>query len=71
MIIGVLVIFLGVILLLKNLGLIELPASVWSIFYPLVFIVIGLYLAIFTQKGKRWGRKIADKMSGNNDDQRI
>ena len=64
MIIGSLVIFLGIILLLRNLGIIELPTSVWSIFYPLVFIVVGIYMIIGTRKGREWGSRICGKFSG-------
>ncbi len=45
---SLLLILLGVIFLLKNLGL--LAGNIWSLIWPLVLILIGVYLIV---KGRR------------------
>jgi hypothetical protein len=59
MILGIFIIVLGSVLLLRNLGLITLPAGFWSLFFPLFLIVIGIYIIIAVKKGKEyWDRAI-------------
>lgn len=54
MILGIFLILIGVVYLLKNLGFIVLPASFWSLLYPLLLVVIGIYLVIGARKGKHY-----------------
>lgn len=59
MILGIFIIVLGFVLLLRNLGLITLPTSFWSLFLPLFLMVIGIYIIIAVKKGKEyWDRAI-------------
>jgi len=43
---GVIVIFLGVLFLLKNTGVIQMDMSFWGIFWPLFLIFIGLKMVL-------------------------
>jgi hypothetical protein len=59
MILGIFIIVFGLVLLLRNLGLISLPISFWSLFFPLFLIVGGIYIIIAVKKGKEyWDRAI-------------
>ena len=65
MILGIFIIVMGLVLLLRNLGLIALPASFWSIFFPLFLVVSGIYIIIAVKKGKAyWDQAIKKFFTG-------
>ncbi|HLE17752.1 MAG TPA: DUF5668 domain-containing protein [Syntrophales bacterium] len=65
MILGIFIIIFGLVLLLRNLGLITLPISFWSLFSPLFLIVIGIYVIIAVKKGKEyWDQAIKKFIKG-------
>jgi uncharacterized membrane protein len=58
-------IVLGLVLLLRNLGLITLPISFWSLFFPLFLMVIGIYVIMAVKKGKEyWDQAIKKFIKG-------
>ncbi len=65
MILGIFIIVLGLVLLLRNLGLITLPTGFWSLFFPLFLIVIGIYIIMAVKKGKEyWDQAIKKFFKG-------
>lgn len=62
MMLGIIIIVLGTAFLLRNLGVISFDAGFWSVFYPLVLIVIGLFIMLVTHKGRKLLRWIQDKL---------
>ncbi len=69
MILGLFLLCLGLVFLLRNLGLIILPANFWSVFYPIVLIVLGLYLALAAHKGRRYKEMFMGRLKRNRDDE--
>jgi uncharacterized membrane protein len=63
MILGIFIIVLGLVLLLRNLGLITLPTGFWSLFFPLFLIVIGIYIIMAVKKGKEYWDRAIDKFA--------
>lgn len=61
MILGILLIFIGALFLLKNLGLVQLPASIWSLLYPLIIIIIGIHLVNWTLRGRKYKDAFVDR----------
>lgn len=61
---GTLIIILGVIILLKNLGIIT--TGVWSVLWPLLLIMLGV--SLLTKKGrqKAYFYSVIDKNSKTN-----
>ncbi|MBC7194284.1 MAG: hypothetical protein H5U37_01305 [Caldisericia bacterium] len=51
---GLILIALGVLFLLKNLGVIS--GEVWGIFWPILIIIIGLEIFISSITKRRWFR---------------
>jgi hypothetical protein len=49
---GLILIALGVLFLLKNLGIIS--GSVWDIFWPILLIVLGLEILISTLRKRKF-----------------
>lgn len=62
---------LGALLLLKNLGLIVLPASVWSILYPVILIALGLWIVSLVQRGRQYKHWMMNKYWGPRDNDKI
>ncbi len=60
MFISFLLIIIGVVFLLKNLGIIS--GNVWGIIWPLVLIAFGLYLILKTHRFRMFRDKIWKKL---------
>ena len=61
MIPGIVIVALGTLFLLRNLGVIEFDAGFWSVLYPLILIGIGISLIYAAREWRRyvqWFRKI-------------
>ncbi|MEJ0021196.1 MAG: DUF5668 domain-containing protein [Candidatus Doudnabacteria bacterium] len=69
MFLGLFLVILGALLLFKNLGLIVLPASVWSILYPVILIVLGLWLISIVQRGRAYKHWMMNRYWGRRDDE--
>ena len=69
MILGLFLLCLGLVFLLRNLGLIILPANFWSVFYPIVLIVLGLYLALAAHKGRKYREMFMGRFRRKSDDE--
>ena len=69
MIFGIIIIIFGILILLKNLGVIYLPIAFWPLFYPLVFILVGLFLVLGIHKLKKYWRQLAGLFLGAREDQ--
>ena len=69
MILGLFLLCLGLVFLLRNLGLIILPANFWAVFYPIVLIVLGLYLALAAHKGRKYKEMFMGRFKRNGDDE--
>lgn len=54
MILGLFLILLGVVFFLRNLGIIVLPNTFWAFIWPLLLVVIGVYVAIAAQRGRQY-----------------
>jgi uncharacterized integral membrane protein len=54
MILGLFLVLLGIVFFLKNLGIIVLPNSFWSFMWPLLLIVIGIYMAMAAHRGRQY-----------------
>ena len=52
MLIGVAIFVLGLAFLLRNLGLLHFPANFWSVFYPLVIMMVGFIILYITHEGR-------------------
>ena len=68
MVLGIAIVVFGAILLLKNIGLIELDAGFWGLFYPLVFIAVGLCLVLGIHKIKKYWRDFVDFVTKSGND---
>lgn len=44
MLFGAILVFLGVVYLLDNLGILNINQNFWNILWPIVLIVIGIYI---------------------------
>lgn len=64
MFLGLFLVILGGLILLKNLGIIVLPASVWSIFYPVVLIALGLWIVNLVQRGRQYKHWMMNRYGG-------
>ena len=71
MFLGLFLVILGALLLFKNLGLITLPASVWSIMYPLILIALGLWIVSLVQRGRQAKHWMMNKYWGSRDDDQM
>lgn len=71
MLLGLFLVILGGLLLLKNLGVIVLPASVWSILYPIILIVLGFYLIMLVQRGRQYKHWMMNRYWGRSDDEEL
>ena len=60
MFIALIFIILGAVFLLKNLGLITTGS--WSIVWPLILVLIGVYFLWKRYEWKRWREKIWKKL---------
>lgn len=68
MVIGLVFLFIGVIYLLKNLNIIQVPVMLGDIIIPILLIVAGTYLIIWSvkiRKLKDYKRKILDYENHN------
>jgi uncharacterized membrane protein len=55
MFLGLILILIGTIFLLRNLGL--LPVEIWSVFWPSLLILLGIYLIFISQRVRTfWSR---------------
>jgi len=63
---GIIILLIGVLFLLNNLGLIVITASVWNIIWPCILIAIGLSLSF--GRRYRWEAKIRKKFGGETND---
>lgn len=61
MILGILLIFIGALYLLKNLGLVVLPTSFWSLLYPLIVIVLGIHFVNWALRGRKYKDAFVDR----------
>ncbi len=65
MILGIFIVVFGLVLLLRNLGLITLPISFWSLFFPLFLMMIGIYVIMAVKKGREyWDQAIKKFIKG-------
>ena len=69
MLLGLFLVILGGLLLLKNLGIIILPASIWSILYPIILIALGLWIVSLVQRGRAYKHWMMNKYWGRRDDE--
>ncbi len=65
---GYIIIVFGAFLLLKNLGVINLNIGFWYLFYPLVFIALGVCFVLGTQKIKKYWKVTMEFLAGGADD---
>ncbi len=68
MLIGLLFIVIGILTLLKNLGIVSFQGGFWSVFYPLALIMVGLYLVLAVRRGKKRWDWVRTKFIDNSDD---
>ena len=61
MIFGTLLIIIGALALMENLNLIVLPNGLWSVAWPLFFIVLGAYMMIGIRKTRHYRAWFAEK----------
>ena len=54
MLLGLFLFALGLILLLKNLGILQITGSFWGILGPVLLLVLGLYIMMIVQKGRQY-----------------
>ena len=54
MLLGLFLFVLGLILLLKNLGILQITGSFWGILGPVLLLVLGLYIMMLVQKGRQY-----------------
>lgn len=54
MILGALIALFGILVLLRNLGVVSFSVSLWAIFYPLLFVVIGVYVFLAGLKARKY-----------------
>jgi len=71
MLLGTFLVLLGAVLLLKNLGVIILPASVWSILYPIILIALGLWIVNLVRRGRHYKHWMMNRYWGRKDDSEI
>ena len=71
MFLGLFLVILGALLLFKNLGLIVLPASVWSILYPVILIALGLWIVSLVQRGRQYKHWMMNRHWGSRDDKEM
>jgi len=57
---GIIIVLFGLAFLLRNLGFLEFSASFWSVFYPVLIIVIGLVIVMVTHEGRKLFKKIKE-----------
>jgi len=62
MILGAVLIILGVVFLLKDLGLISLTTGFWSLFWPAILVVIGLYVVLAEVRIRRFKNSLAGRI---------
>lgn len=60
---GIAIFIFGLAFLLRNLGVLYFPGSFWSIFYPLVIIIVGLTIVCVTYEGKKLLKKIKELLT--------
>ena len=63
MLIGVAIFILGLAFLLRNLGFLHFPASFWSVFYPLVIMVVGFIILAVTYEGRKLLKRLKKLLS--------
>ena len=54
MIVGIFLLFFGLLFLLRNLGLIMFPISFWGLFWPLVLIIVGLEMLLGNRRIRKY-----------------
>jgi len=64
---GLIIVVLGLAFLLRNLGFLAFAASFWSVFYPLVIVLIGLGVVCATYEGRKLLKKIKSIFSSSED----
>lgn len=57
---GLAILLLGLAFLLRNLGLLSFAASFWSVFYPLVIILVGLGVLGATYEGRKFLKRLKE-----------
>ncbi|OGM99801.1 MAG: hypothetical protein A3B91_02100 [Candidatus Yanofskybacteria bacterium RIFCSPHIGHO2_02_FULL_41_29] len=67
MIFGIAILVFGLAFLLRNLGLLHFPGSFWSLFYPLVIVVVGLVVIFVTHEGRKLLKRLKKFFSGEDD----
>ena len=67
MLLGIFLVILGAMFLLKNLGLIALPVSFWSLVWPILILLIGIHIIIGVRRGKRYKEWFTRRWSGRDD----
>lgn len=71
MILGLFLMILGLLLLLRNLGLITLPASVWSVLYPIILVLLGIWIMALVQRGRHYKHWMMNRYWGRRDDNEV
>jgi len=55
---GLILILIGTLFLLQNLGL--LPVGIWSIFWPSLLILLGIYFIFLSQQVRSFWQRLWD-----------
>jgi len=63
-ILGLGILLFGLAFLLRNLGFLSFDANFWSVFYPIVIIVIGSGLILITHEGRKLIKHIKNLLKG-------
>jgi uncharacterized membrane protein YesL len=66
---GLLLFALGLVLLLKNLGILQIAGSFWGVLGPVILIVLGLYIMMLVQKGRQYRHWLLSKYWKSRDDE--
>jgi len=60
MFLGLILILIGALFLLRNLGL--LPVGAWSVFWPSLLILLGIYLIFLCQRVRSFWQRLWDRI---------
>lgn len=68
MLLGLFLLIIGIILLLKNLGIIVISQGFWSVVGPVILILLGIYIMSVVQRGRQYRNWLIKRFWGTDDD---
>ena len=68
MLLGLFLLIVGIILLLKNLGIIVIAAGFWAVLGPAILIALGLYIMSIVQRGRQYRNWLIKRFWGHDND---